>query len=182
MDSLLGAAPFLTQLELWGDPLWGAFPTRHTTALLGIAPQLRHLSLHGWTTSGAPGRPPSFDALPFLARCTSLKSLELSGQSPARLTPILKVLRAPLALLETSLLSEEPAETISVVAELIALLDLPALANLKRWRMETRDELGGLEEQDRALWEAACRARGVEPRDERRFFTGAWRAQLRQSR
>nr|CRX79010.1 hypothetical protein [Leucosporidium scottii] len=66
--------------------------------------------------------------------------------------------------------------TISAVDpdQLVALLKLPALAELKRWRDQLSDD-PTLVQEIWGPWAAACEAKGVEPRGRKRFFTARWR-------
>lgn len=106
-----------------------------------------------------------------VASCTSLTSLELCNCGTPFIKDVIAACGARLLVFETELASGWNVR--KTVPELAAVLELPAMRKLKRWRMGNSDAAGNfLEKQDIAEWEDACRARGVEPRDDRRFFTG----------
>ncbi|ORY53396.1 hypothetical protein BCR35DRAFT_310536 [Leucosporidium creatinivorum] len=145
LELLVGAAPFLTRLEVYMDPEEEEFPGSYTTALQMLALQLRHLKIAADATS-TPTRPRTVDLHGFVASCTSLRSLELHCATPASIMATLTAVRSPLVLLATELDDE-----------------WSRVADAKR--------VAELVDDARTQWEDACRARGVEPRDEQRFFT-----------
>ncbi|ORY78919.1 hypothetical protein BCR35DRAFT_332246 [Leucosporidium creatinivorum] len=101
----------------------------------------------------------------------TVESLELLGFGTVYIKDLVTSLRAPLAVLATELASGWK-DGGNVVAELAAILELPVMTKLKRWRLDdSRDWGTRLSEDEKAQWEKSCRARGVEPRDLRRFFT-----------
>lgn len=55
--------------------------------------------------------------------------------------------------------------------QLLEWVDLPALENLKRWRVHSRFKIKTPKGAG-ARWLAKCMERGIEVRDERRYFTG----------
>jgi len=57
-------------------------------------------------------------------------------------------------------------------AELVPVFNIPNLAQLRRWRMVTWVRGRGYVKCPWEDWEAACRARGIEPRGNERYFTG----------
>nr|CRX79268.1 hypothetical protein [Leucosporidium scottii] len=165
-DSILPAAPFLTSLELYIGDDGELLPREYISPFRAIAHQLCHLTIGiGVHSSRA-----SLEVTRFVASCTSLKSLKLRNCGTGYVRDLASAARAPLCVLETQLASGRN-DAGTRVAELASVLELPAMAKLKRWRMCS--VYGALlNQEERAQWEAACRARGVEPRDERRFFTG----------
>ncbi|ORY78886.1 hypothetical protein BCR35DRAFT_304908 [Leucosporidium creatinivorum] len=171
LDSLLGAAPCLTHLDLSVESREGPFSEGFIDALQTITPQLRHLTLTSRTTPVGSTSATFSDLLRVLASSTSLRSIELCPDTPASLKKLLAALVAPLAVLETHSIdwwTEGP----NSIAELVAVLQLPSLSELKRWRLVEHGRLESLSSNSgRIQWEDACRARGVEPRDHRRFFT-----------
>lgn len=94
-----------------------------------------------------------------LPTCVNLRSLEVISVKQGQLAQVLASLSSPLELLETGVHRYS-------AQELVRLLELPALAKLKRWRVP-RFRMMTLEG-----WEGACESRGVEARGENRFFTG----------
>nr|CRX79011.1 hypothetical protein [Leucosporidium scottii] len=170
-NSILPAAPFLTSLELEVRDGGELLPSEYISPFKSIAHQLRHLTISPGLRTSRPTSRASLQVTSFLASCTSLKSLELCSCGPAYIRDIVSAVRAPLFVLETQLAAGWNAGGTGV-AELASVLELPAMANLKRWRMDKYDFDGNLLDQEaRARWEAVCRARGAEPRDETRFFT-----------
>lgn len=168
VSSLLGAAPFLTRLKL-NCGYHGHFPAGYTTSFKSIAPQLRQLTLMYPLPDST--HDSSFDLLRFVACGTSLRSLELVWTSIAAIEQLLAASRAPLALLDAQLDYGLRAGDNRILA-LVAILELHEAVRLKRWRIDAAVSCGSEWGNGRDVWEAACRARGVEPRDERRFFTG----------
>lgn len=169
LNPLLALATNLTRLELawWTED----YPARMDAPLQKLAPQLRQLSLSG---APAPIRslPLSFSLDTFLSSCTSLASLALTEVGPPEETEsILRLIPSRLTVLTTELflIDAERAEP----GDLFGLLNLPALANLKRWRIKCYRGDAHCHAQ-RGYWEDYCRARGVEPRDDRHFFTGEY--------
>jgi hypothetical protein len=167
LNPLLGVATNLTRLELawWTED----FPASMDAPLQRLASQLRQLSLSG---APAPTRslPHAFALDVFLSSCTSLSSLALTEVGPPDETEaILRLIPSRLTVLTTELflIDAERAEP----GDLFGLLDLPALANLKRWRIKCYRGDTHCQAQ-RGYWEDFCRSRGVEPRDDRHFFTG----------
>lgn len=167
LNPLLSISTNLTRLELawWTED----FSARMDAPLQKLAPQLRQLSLSG---APAPTRflPLSFSLDAFLSSCTSLSSLALTEVGPPEETEaILRLIPSRLTVLTTELflIDAERAEP----GDLFGLLDLPALANLKRWRIKCYRGDAHCHAQ-RGYWEDFCRSRGVEPRDDRHFFTG----------
>ncbi|ORY78838.1 hypothetical protein BCR35DRAFT_352803 [Leucosporidium creatinivorum] len=170
LDSLIGAAPFLTRLELYTRAM-GQFPEGYSTALPVLALQLHHLSIRADATS-TPTHPRKVDLHGFVASCTSLRSLELDYATPASITATLTAVRSPLLLLETEMKQWSEVADERGMADLVDVLKHPSLAQLKRWRIFGYPRSSHpLPKDARTHWEDACRARGVEPRDKRRFFT-----------
>nr|CRX78996.1 hypothetical protein [Leucosporidium scottii] len=168
-DSILPAAPFLTYLELEVRDDGELFPTEYMSPFQSIAHQLRHLTISSYSCS--PTSQASLSVTRFVAACTSPRSLELCDCSTAYIKDVVTASSGPLALLETELAAGWN-DGGTGVAELAAVLELPAVAKLKRWRLSNYTGGGPLlNKEARARWEAVCRARGVEPRDDRCFFT-----------
>ncbi|ORY53402.1 hypothetical protein BCR35DRAFT_18048 [Leucosporidium creatinivorum] len=84
LDSLVGAAPFLTRLELYTRTM-EQLPDGYSTALQMLALQLRHLSIRADATS-TPTYPRTVDLHGFVASCTFLRSIELYCATPASIT------------------------------------------------------------------------------------------------
>jgi hypothetical protein len=170
-DSILPAAPFLTSLELGVTRNGLLFPTEYTSPFQAIAHHLRHLTLYtGFLRH--PASRASLNVTRFVASCTSLKSLAVRTCGTAYFGDVAATTRAPLCVLETQLAAGWN-EGGTGVAELASVLELPAMATLKRWRLS--DYTSGkfsLNAEEKAQWEAVCRTRGVEPRDQTLFFTG----------
>lgn len=145
----------------------------YTSRFQAIVHQLLHLKISTGYSSSAPRSRASLDVTRFVASCTSLKSLQLRECGTAYLKDVVGASRAPKSVLETELVSGWNVGGTGV-AELASILKLPAMADLKRWRMVVTDggDEASLNDDERAEWEAACRARGAEPRDEKRFLTG----------
>nr|CRX79245.1 hypothetical protein [Leucosporidium scottii] len=170
-DSILPAAPFLTSLELYVGDDGELLPTEYTSPFRGIAHQLRHLTIYTGVSCHPTSRA-SLNDTRFVASCTSLESLELCNCGTDYIRDVASAVRAPLCVLETQMASGWN-DGGTGVAELASVLELPAMAKFKRWRMCKRRLYGAsLDKEETAQWEAVCRARGVEPRDETRFFTG----------
>ncbi|ORY53386.1 hypothetical protein BCR35DRAFT_310521 [Leucosporidium creatinivorum] len=120
------------------------------------------------------GAAPTIDLHGFVASCTSLRSLKLYYATPESITKTLAAVRSPLVLLATELGAKwiRGADA-KEIAELVDVLKHPSLAQLKRWRIWGYGQFSNpLRNDGRTQWEEACRARGVEPRGNRRFFTG----------
>lgn len=102
-----------------------------------------------------------------LPAAKSLRTLEIDFDASISLARILKLVPSRLELLETT---ASPAEE-TTGKNMLEALKMPAVKALKRWRVTG---LGRLESKNEALraWEKACEERGVEVRDETRFFTG----------
>ncbi|ORY78873.1 hypothetical protein BCR35DRAFT_304890 [Leucosporidium creatinivorum] len=169
-ESLVRAAPFLTRLSIVIAQK-EAFPEDYSTALHMLALQLRHLEIHA-DASSTPTRPGTVDLHRFVASCISLRSLELYYATPVSIKTTLTAVRSSLVLLAIRL-DEKWSKVADQrgIAELVDLLKHPSLAELKRWSIPAYNlPFGPLRIGRRARWEEACRARGDEPRDERRFF------------
>lgn len=106
----------------------------------------------------SPPSPSSLDLLAFLASCTSLKSLQLYWTSISAIAKIIAAVRAPLALLHTHLDHNLTQADDNDIAGLVAILELPAAARLKRFRIPLVSACLD-EKRTRAAWEDACRAR-----------------------
>nr|CRX79251.1 hypothetical protein [Leucosporidium scottii] len=168
-DSILPAAPFLTSLELYVGDDGELLPTEYTSPFRGIAHQLRHLTIYTGVSCHPTSRA-SLEVTRFVASCTSLKSLAVDNCGTAYFENFASAVPAPLCVLETCMASSWNDGGSGT--ELASVLELPAMAELKRWRMDKRRLCGPLLDKGKtAQWEAVCRARGVEPRDETRFFT-----------
>nr|CRX79026.1 hypothetical protein [Leucosporidium scottii] len=171
LDSILPAAPFLTSLELWVGRNGELLPTEYTAPFQTISHQLRHLAISSGLRFRLPTTRASLDVTRFVASCTSLKSLAVRVCGTAYIRDVAAAASAHLCVLETQVTAGWD-EGENQIAELISVLELPAMAKLKRWRMYKCDFNGVLLDQEaRARWNAACRARGVEPRDHTLFFT-----------
>lgn len=118
------------------------------------------------------GPPPAL--INFLHGCTSLRSFVFSTGLHNWLYDALLAIPAPIVLLEVfhAVLGTDSESTPDEwAATYIAVLDLPCLKGLKRWRflreviVDTTDGLG-------AVWLAKCAERGIEMRDKTRYFTG----------
>nr|CRX79256.1 hypothetical protein [Leucosporidium scottii] len=171
-DSILPAAPFLTSLELEVRNDGELLPAEYMSPFRSIAHQLSRLAVSVGIRFRCPSGQASLNVTRFVASCTSLKSLAVNNCGTAYFKDVVTASVAPLSVLETELASGWNIRG-SGVAELASVLELPAMAKLKRWRMYKCDFNGVLLDQEaRARWNAACRARGVEPRDETLLFTG----------
>ncbi|ORY88958.1 hypothetical protein BCR35DRAFT_329430 [Leucosporidium creatinivorum] len=160
---LLGAER-LTRLELYLNRPEDMDTLKETLAYV-LAPRLRHLKL--WCIFTLPPNPTCTLAA-FLRACTSLRSLELLEQERAA-GSILALIPTRLILLETAIyLSGDGEDPRGDFGNVRSFLNLPALADLKRWRIsgELSRLSAGWEE-----WAAACRARGIEPRGNERYYT-----------
>lgn len=170
LERLLGAEPVLTHLE-FSKGVKDTFSQSYNSALHDVARQLLHSTLPVLQCG-----PTSFNTLDFVASCTSLKSLTLRLASPTSIYKTFASSHAALTLVTTRL-NWKWNEGGQGFAKLIAVLELAAVAELKRWRLTKptvvymNEAVMGYEH-TQAAWEDACRARGVDPRDERRFFTG----------
>jgi hypothetical protein len=132
--------------------------------LLALAPKLLHFSIdvlsERWSSESH-----AQDVLQlerFLAVCTSLRTLSLAGVGASALGSALSALPSQLAVL-TIELTEAEVNGISVYAAFLAALTLPALASLKRWRIDGITTYLAAEN-GKAEWEQACAERGVEIR------------------
>lgn len=172
-NPLLNAAHALTSLAFFWNPSSTLLP-----GLLKVAPQLQRLSLL------QPGISPSssdLKLLDFVPFCTSLKSLVLLMVEEKDLVPIIGLVQSSLVFLETDELKPNPFPADIVIhhprPHLLAALDLPCMRALKRWRLiwstrYTRQEERPYIVAGEQIWQETCRARGVELRDGRRYFTG----------
>nr|CRX79248.1 hypothetical protein [Leucosporidium scottii] len=173
-DSILPAAPFLTYLEFGVREDGELLPTGYTSPFRAIAHQLRHLTISIELRSSHPTSQASLSVTRFVAACISLRSLELHNCGTRFVRDVVTASVAPLAVLETEMASGWN-DGGTGVAELASVLALPAMAKLKRWRMSSYSAGGyfpTMIKEWKAQWAAVCRARGVEPRNETRFFTG----------
>lgn len=109
--------------------------------------------------------------------CTSITTLDLGSLSPHTLKRIVSLISHPLTLLVVSALLLDP-DADRMPSELVEVFDLPSMAQLQRWRMSFGElmyissdiwSLGP----PTPLWVATCRARGIEPRGDERYFSGA---------
>lgn len=108
----------------------------------------------------------------FFSALVNLQSITLVYALPQAIKPVLAMLPAPLVVLsiekyDTSLC---PAGGYAP-SLLLQLLDLPALKKLKRWRIDAKSS-PDVTMGEGKLWLAKCNARGIEVRDDRRFFNG----------
>nr|CRX79264.1 hypothetical protein [Leucosporidium scottii] len=133
-DSILPAASFLTSLDLWGGENGELLPTEYIPPFRAIAHQLRHLSISTGILSNLPTSRASLNVTRFVASCTSLKSLELCDCGTDYIRDVASAVRAPLCVLETQMASGWNNGG-SGIAELASVLELPAMADLKRWRL-----------------------------------------------
>ncbi|ORY78853.1 hypothetical protein BCR35DRAFT_99212 [Leucosporidium creatinivorum] len=166
LEALLASAPNLTHLDLHcgGATYNHSWLQRHNPLTI-LGPRLRHLGLHN------PPPPPQVDSqagLSFslsaaLPTCTSLVSLEVSSVTEEQLFDIFRLLPSQLELLETTMvrMTEEGH------GFLVKATALPALSSLKMWRILGFNEIVDGKEP----WVVLSRARGIDVRDERRFFT-----------
>lgn len=84
----------------------------------------------------------------------------------------------PLKLLDTRVSFNRWGDyaTIKPSDHFTAMLSLPSMSQLKRWRLSVpADESRyALEEREEEDWKEVCRAREIEPRGDERFFTGEY--------
>lgn len=171
LTSLLAWAPNVTSLELYyGKAARDRSEIQQRSPLAVLGAQLRHLGL--W-------HPPvtAFDravrtelATSFAAAlptCVNLVSLEVRPVTQSQITDLLPLVSSRLKVLETRWRGDLEWDTLE-------LLELPALVELKRWRIHFCEFKVQVTEDLRA----ACVDRGVEVRDYERFFTGESRAAL----
>ncbi|ORY52186.1 hypothetical protein BCR35DRAFT_310652 [Leucosporidium creatinivorum] len=163
-------APRLTRLEL--DCSTGPFSPALNASLHELAPQITDLRIR--LAPNSYGRPDdtvsSLDS--FLRACTSVTTLRIENPAPPHLKHILSFLSHRLALLEISDLRTEGELKDPMPNDLAEALDLPCMAQLRRWRMaHSPYSRFSLSERAEEEWRAACRARGIEPRGAERFFT-----------
>lgn len=169
LQELIAHAPHLTRLELDNDP---AFLAAYRTPLLALAPQLRHLSLRFPLSQLGDS-----DPCVLLRTCTSLVSLDLEWLRPGSLPTVLSSIPSHLAILACSF-NEDDSTDESVSSALHDALKQPTLSKLKRWRWKSRfrstPSRGWIPYWGSTVesWEAACRARGIEPRGSECYFTG----------
>lgn len=139
-----------------------------------LAPRIRHLTLFQLPVVPSPSGIPALAPIPkleaFLLATTSLVSLHLSG-GPIPIVSILAIVPTRLTLLHTKLFAEFAGD--GDPTALLGALDLPAMAAARRWRLI--DQLDNRKTSRSGRWEewaAACRARGIEPRGDERYYTG----------
>lgn len=138
-----------------------------------LRPSVLQLSQTPLRSSGSPqlsalalGNLPSevkdeFSMHSFLASCTSLKRFHLYITSHGSIVPVLSLLKCELTMLDVAT-SEDSALGVDTKGSSDAL-GLLALAKLKRWSVERKCWVN---EEERGRWEVACRARGINPRDD----------------
>ncbi|ORY76231.1 hypothetical protein BCR35DRAFT_305865 [Leucosporidium creatinivorum] len=167
-------APRLTHLEI--NTSFRALGTALQRMLQPVAPQLTRLGLtFTLVRSASPERRDTIlsSLHSFLLACTSIKALRLHDPRPNELRHLLSLLPSRLILLDVSPLLLDHAEGMPRGAA--EAFDLPCMAQLRRWRMTTEclldDPDSAWEPLAEEQWRAACRARGIEPRGEKRYFT-----------
>lgn len=172
LSDLFDKAPHLIRLVLVDHHMNKNLARDIQLPLITLAPQLRRLML----CSPIP-IVDGVDYVALLRSCTSLRTLELFDLPLPLLCVYVSSIPSRLVLLYhdfnfTFLDGDE-----QVGKQLLGALALPALAELKRWRWGFRGIWNGQEQVPHAegvveSWEAACRARGIEPRSVERYFTG----------
>ncbi|ORY76291.1 hypothetical protein BCR35DRAFT_305959, partial [Leucosporidium creatinivorum] len=163
-------APRLTRLEL--DCSTGPFSPALNASLHELAPQITDLRIR--LAPNSYGRPDdtvsSLES--FLRACTSVTTLRIENPATPHLKHILSFLSHRLALLEISDLRTEGEFKDPMPSDLAEALDLPCMAQLRRWRMaHSPYSRSSLSERAKEEWRAGCRAHGIEPRGAERFFT-----------
>ncbi|ORY78877.1 hypothetical protein BCR35DRAFT_304899 [Leucosporidium creatinivorum] len=167
---LLSSLPNLTRLNIFWSSGGKDFNRNSVAALLQVMPTLESLTLSDYAPEPAEEEAASYALHPslytLLPAAKSLRTLEIDFEASISLTHILKLIPTRLELLETT---ASPAEEITG-KHMLEALKMGALKGLRRWRVAG---LGRVEEKSEALscWEKACGEKGVEVRDERRFFT-----------
>jgi hypothetical protein len=143
LDSILPAAPLLTSLELYVGDDGELLPPVYIPPFRAVAHQHRHLTI----SIGLPFSPPisraSLDVTRLVASCISLESLAVDNCGTAYLRDVAATARAHLCVREMQVTSGRN-EGENQIAELISVLELPAMAELKRWKMCKRRLYGGL--------------------------------------
>lgn len=150
-----------------------------------LAPQLTHLTVHFPYERTLEHRQQVLSALKgFLPVCTSLSTFCLYGATSSDLHYILSLLPNPLTLLETFEIFGMDQKGERLPKPLAEAFHLPCLARLKRWRLTRTHKVrhtlvvGGMYGVAGKEWRAACGARGIEPRSDKRYFTGECLADL----
>lgn len=171
---LLAFTPHLTRLNLFYPSCptgSGRDFTRNSLAALDqVLGEVKALTLSDYTPEPEEGgkkwemrASPSY----ILPACRSLKSLEIDVEAWSAIVPILQLVPTRLEALETT---PSPAKE-GVAMAMLEAMKCRSVQGLKRWRV-TR--LGKVEEEGEALreWREACGKRGIEVRDEKRYFAG----------
>lgn len=107
----------------------------------------------------------------FLTTLTNLKTLNVVRGYPSVIQEALGYIPSALVVLNIESLDLAPGQHVTA-DYLVDLLDHAALYQLKRFRLGG-DRLSGALSSDGASWLAKLEARGIDVRDNRRFFTGA---------
>nr|CRX79267.1 hypothetical protein [Leucosporidium scottii] len=168
---LLSSLPRLTRLNIFWSSGGEDWNRNSISALLQVMPNLESLTLSDYAPEPSAEKAPSYSLhsslYSLLPAAKSLRTLEIDFEASTALTHILKLVPTRLELLETT---ASPAEE-TTAKNMLEALKMPALKGLKRWRVAA---LGKVEKKGEGLreWERACEGRGVEVRDETRFFTG----------
>jgi hypothetical protein len=180
LTTLVGHAQHLTSLALFQTG--GAMPGYANRALEELAPRLTHLTLTLLDPfTSAPPPPMLAKFLPhrasasrafcmksFIASCVSLKALILILPGEENIVPTLSCLTAKLEHLVVG--TQGDAASGVDTSDLTNALKLPTLDKVKFWAIEASCWRGSTEG-DKARWEEACRARGIEIKaDTREIF------------
>lgn len=149
------------------------FPAEFMAPLLTLAPQLRHITFY---TPFMGSHAADFTIWTLLQVCTSLASLTLDLLAPQDLPALLSWLPSHLRLLSCTF-DKRISTDESISNAISGALSQPALADLKRWSWVARNSEVGrsrffFSEASEERWAIACRARGVEPRGDERYYTG----------
>jgi hypothetical protein len=162
--------PRLTRIEL--DCSAEAFTREMMVTLPPAASQLTHLNISLPLANNSQFRRDCRSSLDsFLRACTSVTSLYLLRPIAFEIQQISSLLPKPLIVLHVYLLLGHDEAT-RMPAELVPVFNIPNLAQLRRWRMVTWVRGRGNVKCPWEDWEAACRARRIEPRGDERYVTG----------
>lgn len=177
LKPLFCAARNLTHLEIWFT--WPQFFHADTkAAILRLAPQLLRLDACPAPTL-ASAAPEDLSLEELLPACTSLRHLQIYELEKDELVPVLRLVPVRLECLLTYIYMDKSKALGFPRAALVAALALPAMAELKRWRLDWADDQESDPEGEdypgedgKEDLQELCRARGVDLRGQTWLFTG----------